>query len=163
MEMSSNDMSISVKARTKIEVSLKLVPGSPIDNKFSLVQVMSTPKSWQAITCTRVKTLYRSLTNYASPGLNKLRIRYYLGSVLIEQYHVKIRPWSLTHCKGDLKKMKFWCLQIFSWYWLEVDATWLYQLQVNIGSSNGLVPDGIKPLHEPLLTKIYVAIWCHMS
>ena len=33
--------------------------------------------------------------------------------------------------------------------------------QVNIGSGNGLVPSGNKPLPEPMLTQIAVAIWCH--
>ena len=31
----------------------------------------------------------------------------------------------------------------------------------NVGSGNGLVPSGNKPLHEPMLTQIYVAIWRH--
>ena len=30
---------------------------------------------------------------------------------------------------------------------------------VNIGSGNGLVPSGTKPLLKPLLIQIYVAIW----
>ena len=33
--------------------------------------------------------------------------------------------------------------------------------QVNIGSSNGLVPSGTKPLPVPMLIQFYVAIWCH--
>ena len=32
---------------------------------------------------------------------------------------------------------------------------------VNIGSGNGLVPWGNKPLPEPMLTQIYVAKWRH--
>ena len=32
---------------------------------------------------------------------------------------------------------------------------------VNIGSGNGLVPSGNKPLPEPMLTQIYVAKWRH--
>ena len=32
---------------------------------------------------------------------------------------------------------------------------------VNIGSSNGLVPDSTKPLPEPMLTKFYDTIWRH--
>ena len=31
--------------------------------------------------------------------------------------------------------------------------------EANIGSWNGLVPDGTKPLPEPMLTKFYEAIW----
>ena len=33
--------------------------------------------------------------------------------------------------------------------------------KVNIGSGNGLVASGNKPLPEPVLTKISNAIWCH--
>ena len=32
---------------------------------------------------------------------------------------------------------------------------------VNIGSGNGLVPSGNKPLPEPMLTQISVSIWRH--
>ena len=32
-------------------------------------------------------------------------------------------------------------------------------LMINIGSSNGLVPSGKKQLSEPVLTKLYVAVW----
>ena len=31
----------------------------------------------------------------------------------------------------------------------------------NIGSGNGLVPPGSKPLSEPVLTKVHDAIWFH--
>ena len=37
-----------------------------------------------------------------------------------------------------------------------LNATGLYWWQVNIVSGNGLVPTGNKPLHEPMLTQIYV-------
>ena len=42
----------------------------------------------------------------------------------------------------------------------------IYSLQVNIGSDNGLVPSGNKPLPEPVLTKIsrrYMASLATMS
>ena len=32
---------------------------------------------------------------------------------------------------------------------------------VNVGSGNGLVPLGSKPLQEPILPQICVANWCH--
>ena len=38
-------------------------------------------------------------------------------------------------------------------------AWWL----VKIGSGNGLVPSGTKPLPGPMLTKIYAAIWRHRA
>ena len=38
-----------------------------------------------------------------------------------------------------------------------MNATRPYWWKVNIGSGNGLVPSGNKPLPEPMLTQIYVA------
>ena len=35
------------------------------------------------------------------------------------------------------------------------------QNPVKIGSDNGLVPPDNKPLHEPMLTHIYVTMWRH--
>ena len=34
---------------------------------------------------------------------------------------------------------------------------------INIGSGNGLVPSGNKPLPDPMLTQIYVPIWRHQA
>ena len=42
-----------------------------------------------------------------------------------------------------------------------VNVTGLKWWKVNIGSDNGLLPSGNKPLPEPMLTQISVAIWCH--
>ena len=33
--------------------------------------------------------------------------------------------------------------------------------KINIGSGYGLVPSGSKPLPEPMLTQIYIALWRH--
>ena len=41
---------------------------------------------------------------------------------------------------------------------------WMPQnLTVNIGSGNGLVPSGNKPLPEPMLTQSLVALWRHYA
>ena len=45
------------------------------------------------------------------------------------------------------------------WNSSQVNATESQYWGVNIGSGNVLVPSGNKPLPEPLLTQIYVAIW----
>ena len=34
---------------------------------------------------------------------------------------------------------------------------------INIGSGNGLLPLGNQPLPEPVLTQMYVAVWCHST
>ena len=38
---------------------------------------------------------------------------------------------------------------------------WMHRWKVNIGSGSGLVLKGNKPIPEPMLTQIYVAIWHH--
>ena len=52
-------------------------------------------------------------------------------------------------------------LKYFLWNCYQVNATTPHWSLVNIGSGNGLVPSGNKPLHEPMLTYIPVAIWHH--
>ena len=44
----------------------------------------------------------------------------------------------------------------FLWNCTGIDAN---KSDVNIGSGNGLVPSGNKPLPEPMLTQIYITIW----
>ena len=46
-------------------------------------------------------------------------------------------------------------LECFLWNCLQVNVTGPPWRLVNIGSDNGLVPSGIKPLFEPMLTKSY--------
>ena len=38
-----------------------------------------------------------------------------------------------------------------------------YCWEANIGSGNGLVPSGNKPIPEPMLNNIYVTIWCQQA
>ena len=55
-------------------------------------------------------------------------------------------------------------LKYFLWNCYQVNATTgttSHWSLVNIGSGNGLVLSGNKPLPEPMLTKIPVAIWRH--
>ena len=39
----------------------------------------------------------------------------------------------------------------------------LHSREINIGSDKGFMPSGNKPLPEPKLTQIYVAIWRHKA
>ena len=50
-------------------------------------------------------------------------------------------------------------LKYFLWNCYQVNATIPLWSLVNIGSGNGLVPSGNKPLPEPMLTQIYVTKW----
>ena len=42
-----------------------------------------------------------------------------------------------------------------------MNVTGLHWWSVNIDSGNGLVPSGNRPLPEPMLTQVSLAIWCH--
>ena len=53
-----------------------------------------------------------------------------------------------------------WWWRLFFWNCPNINVTGLHWWSVNIGSGNGLVPSGNKPLPEPMLTQISVAIWC---
>ena len=49
------------------------------------------------------------------------------------------------------------------WNFSQMNAREQLWWQVNIDSGNGLVPSGNKPLPDPMLTQIYVTIWCHQA
>ena len=75
-----------------------------------------------------------------------------------------IGPWDI------LMKSEIWNFQTdFNNCWLRnllwncpsMNVTGLNWCSVNIGSGNGLVPSGNKPLPEPMLTQTYAAIWRH--
>ena len=90
--------------------------------------------------------------------------QYYDGTSWAETFLTHISPWEIW--------MKFWiynfqtdfsdwCLRHLLWNWPNMNVTGLHWLSVNIGLGNGLVPSGNKPLPEPMLTQISVAIWRH--
>ena len=67
-------------------------------------------------------------------------------------------PWSRSRLKMAIF-FQFVCIPQFHW-----DLFLRVQLTISqIGSGNGLVPSGNKPLPEPMLTQIYVAIWRHQA
>ena len=49
------------------------------------------------------------------------------------------------------------------WNYSQVNATEHLVWLVDIGSDNSLMSSGNKPLREPMLTQICVAIWCHYA
>ena len=70
--------------------------------------------------------------------------------------------WWLQQKEEILSLLKFdWWLRYLCWNWLKINIIGPYQWEVNIGSGNGLVQSGKKPLPEPRLTQFYIAIWRH--
>ena len=54
-----------------------------------------------------------------------------------------------------------WWLRYLLWNWPQMNVTGPYGWYANTSSGNGLLLDGTGPLPETMLTKSYVAIWCH--
>ena len=84
-----------------------------------------------------------------------------LWTKLCQQYKM-FQEKLLTHCpwkiwlQSQISKFQTHFndkyLKYFLWNWYQVNVTVPYWLLVNIGSGNGLVPSGNKPLPEPVLT-----------
>ena len=105
----------------------------------------------------------------------KMTIRNYIISDVCPGSHLPAWRYhdieTLTHWPlGNFNKilnMQFktdfndWWLRHPLWNCPNMNVTELYWCSVNIGSGNGLVPSGNKPLSGPMLTQIYVATWCH--
>ena len=59
------------------------------------------------------------------------------------------------------KDFSDWWLRHLLWNCPDMNVNWLHWWSVNIGSGNGLVPSGNKPLPESMLTQISDVIWRH--
>ena len=63
----------------------------------------------------------------------------------------------------DLADDKSTLVQVKAYHMALMNVNGLCWWQVNIGSGNGLVPSGNKPLPELMFTQIYVAILCNQA
>ena len=82
----------------------------------------------------------------------------------------EVAQWEYCEQFNSLASDKFeWNFRYVIFKWILVTDGWgsdmnvtgLHWWSVNIGSGDGLVPSGNKPLPEPMLTQIYVAKWHH--
>ena len=69
--------------------------------------------------------------------------------------------WNFRHLDKFQTDFSNWWLRHLLWNCPNMNVTGLHWWSVNIVSDNGLVPSGNKPLSEPRLTQISVAIWRH--
>ena len=129
-----------------IKISLKFVAKGPINHIPALVQIMA----WRR------------------PGDKPLSEPTMIGLPM----HICVtRPqWVKSHCPlGNVvvilnEYVSNSYQALISWAFpvkMPSGATRDYWWKVNIGAGNGLVPLDNEPLPEPMLTKIYVAIWRH--
>ena len=87
--------------------------------------------------------------------------------------HNEVIKYNLTHWPlGNFNKIytcnfqtdfSDWWLRHLLWNCPRMNDTGLHWWLVNIGSGNGLVLSGNKPLSEPMLTHFSVAIWRHQA
>ena len=80
------------------------------------------------------------------------------------QYRLSIEDWTKwptfnrRHFKMHFLEWKYW---YFDYNFTEICSLWSNQQYVSTASDDGLVPSGTRPLPEPLLIKIYNAVWHH--
>ena len=72
--------------------------------------------------------------------------------------NVAIKSLAPGRCNGNRRLVIFKLIN--DKYHLQVNGTRPNWWLVNIGSGNGLVLSGNKSLRKPMMTQIYVAIWC---
>ena len=131
--------------RSSHDNALRWMPQDLTDDKSTLVQVMACCR--QATSHYLSQCWLSSLSPYGvarpqwvnslAPGRCGCWLNYF-------QTHIKDRY-----------------LELFLWNCPQTNDTTPHLWLVNIGSGNGLVPSGNKPLPEPMLTQIYAGIWNH--
>ena len=84
---------------------------------------------------------------------------------LMHSFVVALTDWPLGDFNSVLGHFQAnfseWWLRYLLWNCPQMNAPRPYWWWVNIGSDNGLVPSGNKPLPEPILTQIYISKWHH--
>ena len=117
----------------------------------------------------------------------KMPVRYILSSVCVIHYticgavrfqftHFSCDDWdniyTLSYNHHQIGSMNYYPLfRVRSWnngvrcmsFYTLINVTGLHRWAVNISSGNDLGSSGSKPLPEPMLTQIYVAIWRHQA
>ena len=84
--------------------------------------------------------------------------------------YLEINSMSPGGCSFNFMCVMFKCVVVITFlsisntmYCLYVNGSTSWQMSVRIGLGYGLVLSGNKPLPEPMLTEIYVAIRCHLA
>ena len=89
----------------------------------------------------------------------------YYGMKVIVCSRLVQQSWGLTHWPLGNFQIDFndWWLRHLLWNCPDMNVIGLPWWWVSISSGNVLVPSGNKPLPEPMLTQISVAIWHHQA
>ena len=82
------------------------------------------------------------------------------------KYSLTHSPWQIWikfYICSFQNDFRDWWLTHLLWNCTNMNVTGLHWWSVNIGSGNGLVKSGNKPLPEPILTQIFATIWRHLA
>ena len=85
-----------------------------------------------------------------------------------KHWYACLTHWTLGDLKAILGKQfsnyfSDWWLRYLLWNCSQMNITEPHWWWINIGSDNGLVPSGNKPIHEPMLTQVFIALWYHQA
>ena len=145
-------------------VTSPLVPATP---------VTLTPQRWRWIPAA-ASSPWSTTTTVSTSGTSRTSAKWASlapSSSIVDVYgtwrYVLINPLAPGKFEWNFRYVIF--KRLFSDWWLRyllrnysnMHVTGLHWWSVNMGSGNGLVPSGNKPLPEPMLTQIYVAVWRH--
>ena len=130
-----------------MKFSLKYVRKGPIDNNRALVQIMAWRRSGdKPLSEPMMISLQTHICVTGPQWVNSLaseKFDWNFKEVIIKL--ILVLGGLGISCEIALR-------------WMSLKLTQVKLSQVNIASGNGLVPSGHKPLPEPMLTEIYVAI-----
>ena len=166
-----------------VKISLKFIPKGQINSIPALVQIMAWHRpgdkslsepmmiiSLMHISITQPQWVKEwVLVTFQSKYKNIILINLHSGShfahasviQLCALTHWPLEIWKKVWICNFQTNFRDWWLRHHLWNCSDMNVTGLHWWSVNIGSGNGLVPLGNKPLPEPMLTQIYVAIWHH--
>ena len=118
----------------KVQISI-MQTGTGCGAHAHLTIIAHRARLFDRITC---KEIVRWLTHWPLGDFNDILDEY--------NFHVNFSHWWLMYLLWNCRRV------------IVTGPHWWY---VDIGSGNGLVLSGNKPLPEQMLTQIYVAIWRH--
>ena len=145
-----------------------LVPGKFEWNfRYSILQIISVIDGWGISSELALRWMSLDLTDDKSTLVKVMAwCRQATSHYLSQCWPRSLSPYGVTRGPNELKMQfsnLFYWFEIFWWLYPQTNTTGRYWWQVNIGLSYGLVQLGNKPLSQPMLTQIYVIIYCHWA
>ena len=137
---------LNENVRFSIKISLKFVAKCPICNIPALVQIMA----WR---CLGDKPLSETMMVILLTHICITRPQW-VHSLTLRRF------WWNFRCDFQANSSNWRVRYLCSIALIVTGSHWWY---VSIGSGNGFVPSGNKPLPKPVLIQFYITIWCQQA